>query len=351
LDKRTDKVGMMAIPNVTVSILIPAYNAEAWIDETIKSVLAQTWPLIEVIVVDDGSTDKTFEKALKYKQDNVKVFRQQNKGASAARNKAFMESSGNYIQYLDADDLLGPDKIENQLRSLQNQDKGVIASSAWAMFFDDIQNAQFFPTALWRDFSSPVEWLISAWTGKVWMAASAWLTPRVLIEQAGPWNENLSLHDDGEFFCRVLLKSKGIKFCGEAKAFYRKGLADSLSSQKSLKAIHSHYHICELYEQHLLSIADNAETRNACAGNYQAFIYDHYPAYPELLNKAKKQVKRLNGSSLTPSGSPVFNLLSKIFGWKIARRIEIFAYRNNLTRSYFTAKLKDYFTIKNNNVA
>src|SRR5947208_10643307 len=94
-----------------VSILIPAYNAEAWIADTIQSALAQTWPRKEIVVVDDGSRDATFAVARRFASSEVKVVTQPNSGAATARNKAFALSRGDFIQWLDADDLLAPDKL------------------------------------------------------------------------------------------------------------------------------------------------------------------------------------------------------------------------------------------------
>src|SRR5436309_10735842 len=88
-----------------VSILIPAYNAERWIADTVRSALAQTWPRREIIIVDDGSRDQTLQVAQQFASKNVSVVAQENQGASAARNKAFELCQGDYIQWLDADDL------------------------------------------------------------------------------------------------------------------------------------------------------------------------------------------------------------------------------------------------------
>lgn len=328
-----------------VSVLIPAYNAEAWIEETIHSVLAQTWPYLEIIIVDDGSGDNTLQKAKKFENKGVKVLSQKNKGASAARNIAFSASSGDFIQYLDADDLLAPDKIEIQMKNFKNLHEPFVSSSAWGMFYNCPEEATFKPSKLWLDFLAPVEWLTIAWTEGVWMQPSAWLTPRKLVEEAGTWNEELSLHDDGEFFSRVVLKSKGVIFCSQAKSFYRKGIQSSLSSQKTLKGIQSHFKVCELYEQHLLKVENSPRTRHACAVRFQEFIYDHYPYFPEYLHKASLQVTRLGGTAIKPSGSPVFMRLKKFLGWKLAKRIEDFAYKHNLNRSAIRKKIK--FTIYN----
>src|SRR5208282_3082860 len=95
----------------SVSILIPAYNAQEWIANTLRSAIAQTWEPKEIIVVDDGSADQTFAIARQFESDAVRVVTQRNQGAAAARNHAFALSRGEYIQWLDADDLLAPDKI------------------------------------------------------------------------------------------------------------------------------------------------------------------------------------------------------------------------------------------------
>src|SRR3984885_14720915 len=89
-----------------VSIVIPAYNAEKWIADTLRSAIAQTWERKEIIVVDDGSTDQTHAIARQFEAQGVRVVKQENQGASAARNKAFSLSHGDHIQWLDADDLL-----------------------------------------------------------------------------------------------------------------------------------------------------------------------------------------------------------------------------------------------------
>src|ERR1700722_5430389 len=101
-----------------VSILIPAYNAQEWIVDTIRSAIAQTWQRKEIIVVDDGSSDGTAIVAQRFASKEVTVVSTENQGAAAARNRALQHCKGDYIQWLDADDLLARDKIERQLAAL-----------------------------------------------------------------------------------------------------------------------------------------------------------------------------------------------------------------------------------------
>ncbi|MGI4885362.1 MAG: glycosyltransferase family 2 protein [Janthinobacterium lividum] len=314
----------------TVSILIPAYNAADYIEETLKSVLAQSWPDIEIIVVDDGSKDATLAKAQQFEGEKVRVVTQANAGASAARNLAFSLARGEYIQYLDADDLLHPDKIQAQMQCLAKQPNTVLSSSAWAKFYTVPDETTLRPTAIWRDYAQPTNWLVDAWQNMVWMQPSAWLAHRTLIAAAGPWNEELTLHDDGEFFCRVLLQCSAVKFCPSAKSFYRKGLSESLSSTRSAQAILSHLSVCLLYETHLLGKLDTELTRRACANNFQRFIYEHYPLHKELREVADDHVRKLGGSTVKPISTPLFKIIDELVGWKVSKKMQDFIYQHKL---------------------
>ena len=168
-----------------VSILIPAYNAQELIGETIQSALAQTWPRKEIIVVDDGSTDETFAVARRFESVNVKVVTKPNAGAAAARNKALSLSQGDYVQWLDADDLLSPNKIECQmLAAEQAASRRVLLSSGWVYFHYRTKHTSIVPTALWHDLS-PTEWLVRKMTHNLHMQTSTWLVSRELTLDAG----------------------------------------------------------------------------------------------------------------------------------------------------------------------
>ncbi|MGB3652983.1 MAG: glycosyltransferase family 2 protein [Rivularia sp. (in: cyanobacteria)] len=330
-----------------VSILIPAYNVEKLISETIESALSQTWNNIEIIIVDDGSKDNTLAVAKKYELGKVKVISQPNKGASAARNTAFREAQGDFIQYLDADDLLAPDKIERQLKLLGNTTSDFVAAGEWARFYHTFSEALFIPQALWADMS-PVDWLICAWEHQYMMHPAAWLVPRKLAEVAGYWNENLSLDDDGEYFSRVVLASQGVKFCWGAKSYYRSGIEGSLSGSKSDNAWKSAFLSIELGMKNLLEIENSSRTRHACATRLQHFVYEVYPNVSDLAQKAELKVEEFGGSSLKPLGGPIFQLLSNVLGWKAAKHIQNFAYKYGYSKAAWgwkLAKIREKFSI------
>src|SRR5690348_8947510 len=118
-----------------VSILIPAYNAAPWIADTIRSAIGQTWPRKEIIVVDDGSKDQTFAVARRFASKEVLVVAHENQGAASTRNRLLSLSQGDFIQWLDADDLLSLDKVEKQIEAAtENENSRTLLSSGWGYF-------------------------------------------------------------------------------------------------------------------------------------------------------------------------------------------------------------------------
>lgn len=105
------------------SVIMPAYNAERFLREAVDSALAQTWPHLEVVLVDDGSTDGTLELAKEFarRDPRVRVFTQENAGVGAARNRGITEARGEYIAPLDADDVWFPEKLARQIGALESK--------------------------------------------------------------------------------------------------------------------------------------------------------------------------------------------------------------------------------------
>ncbi|MGH1571271.1 glycosyltransferase family 2 protein [Methylobacterium sp. P31] len=113
----------------TVSVVIPAFNAAPFIGRTIESVLSQTWRSLEIVVVDDGSSDDTVAIAQSCCRgdDRVRIVRQENQGVAAARNRGIQESSAHLIAFLDADDIWAPTKISEQLASLRTNEAAAVS--------------------------------------------------------------------------------------------------------------------------------------------------------------------------------------------------------------------------------
>ncbi|RLD48330.1 MAG: glycosyltransferase family 2 protein, partial [Bacteroidetes bacterium] len=166
------------LTNKLVSILIPVYNAENWLEETIQSALNQAWDNTEIIIVDDGSTDNSPEIARSFASDKVQVISQKNAGAAAARNRAFAASKGYYIQKQDADDLLAPEKIEKQMVRLQKESETTVASGPFDYFTGEPVNRITKADHAYRDYKNPLDWLVESMQKQDMFPPLVWLTPR-----------------------------------------------------------------------------------------------------------------------------------------------------------------------------
>jgi glycosyltransferase involved in cell wall biosynthesis len=295
-----------------ISVLIPAYNAERWLAMTVRSALDQTWPLVEVIVVDDGSTDRTLAVA-------KSLVTQQNQGAPAARNRALELAQGTYIQWLDADDLLHPQKIASQMRvAHESGDRRILLSCPFGTFFYRPEKAVFTPTSLWRDLS-PLEYLLVRFNENACFQTDAWLVSRELTEAAGPWTDLGSPDDDGEYFCRVALQSARITFVPGARTYYRVGDAGTLSRLRSEQAVRALYQSKARCIGHLLSFEDSPRSREACLRLLQDWMADLY-GHPDIVRDACALAEQLGGSLYRPPLSWKYRPIQALGGYDAAVR-------------------------------
>jgi glycosyltransferase involved in cell wall biosynthesis len=308
-----------------VSILIPAYNAGNWIEETIISAIEQDWPKKEIIIVNDGSTDDTLRIAKRHESKFVKIVTQENRGASAARNRALSIAQGDCVQWLDAEDLLESDKISIQIKEGNICSESLILlSSAWGKFYFRKEKCRFSPNSLWENLT-PVEWLLRKFNENIWMSNAAWLVSRKLTELAGPWDERLSLDDDGEYFSRLIAVSEKILFVRQAKSYYRQGNTGSLSRIKSDGACKSQFLSMDLNIRRLRSLEDSQRTRSACLKLLQRWVIFFYPKQKEILEKVNALARELGGELVPPSQSRKYSIIKALFGWEMAKKAEIIA--------------------------
>jgi glycosyltransferase involved in cell wall biosynthesis len=305
-----------------VSIVVPCYNAAPWLGGTIASVRAQTWRRFEIILVDDGSSDGSGEIADRLAGPDMQVVHQRNQGQCSALNRGLERAQGDFVNYLDADDLLAPDKIAVQLARLRDLPADWIASGAWARFQTDAAQAAFTPERVWADLP-PVDWLVTSWEGGGMMHGAAWLCPRAVVKAAGAWDESLTLINDLDYFPRLLLAGKGVAFCGGARTYYRSNVTGSLSRSTSRAAWESAFKATELSAALLLAREDSPRARHACATNLQRLVHSAYPFVPDLVRSAEKRIAALGGSELVPGGGGAFRVLARMLGWKLARRAQV----------------------------
>ncbi|NJM70772.1 MAG: glycosyltransferase [Scytonema sp. RU_4_4] len=195
-----------------VSVIIPAYNAEAFIGRTLQSVISQTYENIEVLVVDDGSRDKTPEivESFAQKDSRITLFKQLNSGVASARNLAIENSKGEYIAPLDADDIWYPQKLEKQVQCMLKADESVGLVYAWSVFIDE-------EDAIIGQYSPHHHLNILSIEGEVYPAllytnfissASVPLIRRVCFEKLGGYNcklkeQNAQGCEDWDIYLRI----------------------------------------------------------------------------------------------------------------------------------------------------
>lgn len=315
----------MASP--TVSICIPCQDAAPWVAAAVGSVLDQTWRDLEVIVVDDASTDGSREILAGIGDGRLSVYHRAFGSAAATRNEAFRHSSGDFIKFFDADDLLSPGLVEAQLRRIRDRDDAV-ATCEWGRFHDDDPESYTpNPEPVWRDLPAE-EWLVTAWSGaRPMMQPGLFLMPRGILEAAGPWDESLSLIDDFEFFARILTNTHEVLFTPGERLLYRSGLGGSLSQRKSPKAVQSAAASLLRGTSHLLARRGDEEARSACANLLRDFVHTCYPDHRHLREEMERRIEELGGSDFPPDGPPNFQRLRRLTGWKLARRIQRLAGR------------------------
>ncbi len=182
----------------TISVIVPVYNGEKTILETIQSIQAQTFSDFELIIINDGSTDGTLDVISTVNDPRLKVFSYENGGLPVARNRGIRRSRGEFITFIDADDLWKPDKLQLQLAALQKKPEAGVAYS-WTAFIDE--NSKFL-----------FAWQPLYWEGNVYpqllirnfiSSGSNIMVKRKYIEAAGEFDPSLKSVEDWDYYLRL----------------------------------------------------------------------------------------------------------------------------------------------------
>ena len=213
-----------------VSVVIPCYNAQQWVSEAIESCLNQTYSALEIIVVDDGSTDNSLEVLREFQArypQRIQVLTQAQSGAPVARNHGFKLSKGSYLQFLDADDVILPRKIESQMQRVEVE----------------IQNSQTPPDLVVGNYKmvhrNGDEKEIRAQADNCWAAlinlqlgyTSANLWRREMLLQIGAWDESVKSGQDYELLFRVLKAGARVVFAPDFLTLFRRINDQSIMTQ------------------------------------------------------------------------------------------------------------------------
>jgi glycosyltransferase involved in cell wall biosynthesis len=305
-----------------VSVIISCYNSASFLEDSINSVLNQSFKELEIIIVNDGSTDDTDEKISQFLDSRIKYYKIPRSGQSEALNFGLSVSSGDYIKFFDSDDIMNITHIEDQLNAI-NESRTSIASCSWSRFYNNnLSDSVLRPESVWKDMES-FEWLKQSLSQKNdMMPGWLWLIPRNILEITKAWDNELTLNNDLVFSTKLLLNTLNVKFVNSAHIYYRSGNNISLSNRNDESSFKKALLATDIAVNLILAREDTVQTRLICANRYQKLVYQFYPKYPELLLEIKTKIYKLGGSNVNPQLGGKTKFISHIVGWENTFRIK-----------------------------
>lgn len=300
-----------------VTVIIPCYNAGRWISEAIDSCLSQTHKPVEIVVVDDGSDDDSLE-VLKSYGSRISCETGPNRGGNHARNRGFAVAKGEYIQYLDADDYLLPEKIELQLMFLQESQVDV-AFEDWQIFDESVDGTRKFrPVAIsWKD-GDMLTALLHIWSPP----PCAFLFRRSAIERAGGWTEGLSSAQDWDLHIRAALAGVSYGYLPGCYSAMRRSPAPTVTSRDRNNFNANLEKILQKTEMTLLERGGlREEYKYALANSYfklarSGYFRTNRSHYDELLHHARRLSPAFKDEMSLP-----YRITSSVFGVGVAERL------------------------------
>lgn len=207
-----------------ISVIIPVFNGEKYLLDTLKSIVNQTYKDIEIVIIDDGSTDNSKNIIELIKSDKIKYNFQQNQGVSAARNRGIKIAKGKYVAFLDSDDMWRSNKLEWEMNKIKSTNSD--ACYCGLMYFDDFSN--IYLNAKTKFYSGSI--LVPILKDKIFAHTSTWLIKKnILLKNNITFTEKCSWAEDLEFFIKVATFAKAC-YVEDHLSIYRRGGSESLSS-------------------------------------------------------------------------------------------------------------------------
>ncbi len=300
-----------------VSILIPCYNADRWIAQAIESALNQTYPYKEVIVVDDGSSDRSLEMIQSY-SDRIRWATQANQGGNATRNRLLEMSTGTWLQYLDADDYLLPTKIEQQVEFLSDHSQvDVVYSPSIYEYWGETPRQEVLPIpAPYDPWILLARWYLPQTGSPLWRKQA--------IVEVGGWKLNQPCCQEHELYLRLLMAGKRFEYLASAGSVYRQW-SDATVCKRDLSQTQRHrLAVKDRLEQYLKAV-DQLSAARQTAINQARFecariIWLTDPAWAlQIVGQIRKSQPKF-----LPSGAaaaPLYRASYQLLGFSAAEKI------------------------------
>jgi glycosyltransferase involved in cell wall biosynthesis len=323
----------MTDKNFLVSIIIPCYNAEPWIAEAIDSCLAQTYQPIEIIVVDDGSTDGSLKVIQSY-GNRIQYRTGPNRGGSAARNQGFALSRGEYVMFLDADDLIAPDTIEVLVKVLRTR-KNSVAACNWYHLIET--NGKWIKgengLQPWHAVTDP----LAAWLTRIYIPPVALLWHRNTLQEIGGWDEVIRANQDGDLMMRALINGISIIPVDGGAAYYRIHESHrSTSKNQSKAAFQSRLQVLQKAESALSSQGRLSDYAISLAQAYHGLAVGAFAVDTDLARKCVQHSKELAGYRAI-TGSIPHRILCYLIGVENKEKLA-----QNLARIGIASKIRKH---------
>jgi len=313
-----------------VSVIIPTFNNAALISGKLQSVFWQHHRPLELIIVDDGSTDATVDVVSEFKGQHagdsrfeVHYFYQPNAGGARARNAGLTRSRGEFIQFLDADDLLSRSKIARQYERLKSLSDTIAVYGPWAYFEKSQRGYRIFkPYGEQNSSNQLIDW-IAGW----FVPTHSILWRRTTIAALGPWDEQLCADQDGEYALRFLRNAGKFLFVDHSQAYYRqaqnlKKIATTVSRRATEASIRSRMELAQRLEAHFMECnALGAIARNALAQRYFEIARHWTQPFPDLGRECLSQFQRLSDDRSITASFPS-RALYRLFGFEVTQKLK-----------------------------
>jgi glycosyltransferase involved in cell wall biosynthesis len=313
--------------NSLVSIIIPCYNAERWIAEAIDSALSQTYSSLEVIVIDDGSTDHSLE-IIKGYGDRIRWETGVNQGQSVARNRGFSLSNGKYIQWLDADDYILPEKLENQVSYLEESEDDIIYGD-WRYQYHEINGYTRLGNVNVPGYHKDI---LDALLSGVALTVMNCLVKRKIVERLNGYDEKLRAGEDVDFWIRAAISGAKFVYQPGCYSVYRTYGNSTVSTQNKKRLCNSFEIILEKSFNLLLSNNNLNKTSKKSLAKGHFLLVRYYLEFDKKLSFYHlKKVKQL-APDFKPDGHSIYEKAVRYLGFNWAGYLLIF--KKNVTQIF-----------------
>jgi glycosyltransferase involved in cell wall biosynthesis len=312
----------MSIVNngLKVSVIIPCYNARSYIEGAVLSAINQSHGNHEIIIIDDGSTDGTAKFVTEKFGDKVSLICQERRGPAAARNRGLALASGDFIQFLDADDIMHEEKLEKHVQRAATLPANALTWCDWAPFLSAVGDM---PSRgeTYDIVMSKTVFFRNLLNENLNMPHVCFLIPRVVADLAGPWDEAMTVNDDGEYVSRIVDSSSELFYLKNAPMYFYRQQTQSWRTINSEERVYSA--MVGLDKTSQIAAKNGVSLKETKLGKmYYTLLTGTYPYSARYEDDLRQRMRQLGSHTFEPNlGGKSINFIAKVFGWKFAKSL------------------------------